>query len=177
MRVLYNNKKIGLLSYLHMIKRELCIAVAIILIICIFTACGTNAEKSQNDVSVLNSEEFPVTGHTLYGYKHDLMVYGQYMDQAGNNNAMVLIFVKKELDCSVDVNCKSILINGDQIEASITTETITPLLSVLQINMTSEITDIDQLSKNDEVALRLEIINTETNNIIEVTEPIRFPCN
>ena len=177
MRVLYNNKKIGSLLYLHVIKREICIAVAIILIICIFTACGTNAEKSQNDVSVLNSEEFPVTGHTLYGYKHGLMVYGQYMDQAGSNNAMVLIFVKKELDCSTDVNCKSISINGEQIESSIISETISPLLSVLQIYMTSEATDIDQLSENDEIALRLEVINTETNSIVETTESIIFSCN
>ncbi len=138
-------------------------------------SCGTSFKNDEIDKVV--KDDFPITGHLLYGYKHDIMVYGQYMDQAGENNAMVLIFVEKESHNSIDVCCKSVSVNGTQVESSITIKTISPLLSALQINLTSFTTKIDQLSGEDEIMLQLDIVDTQSNTTIEVTEPIIFSCN
>lgn len=148
----------------------------ICIIICVMLcSCGTSLKNEEIDEVV--KDDYPITGHLLYGYKHDIMVYGQYMDQAGENNAMVLVFVEKESDNSVDVCCKSVSVNGTQVESSIKIETISPLLSALQINLTSFTSNIDQLGEDDEISLQLDIVDTQSNTTLEVTEPIIFSCN
>ena len=160
--------------------RSVLLKIVMISIICVIIcvmicSCGTSIKNEEIDKVV--KDDFPITGHLLYGYKHNIMVYGQYMDQAGENNAMILVFVKKESNNSVDACCKSVSVNGIQVESSITIETISPLLSALQINLTSFTTNIDQLRGEDEITLRLDIVDTQSNTTIEVTEPIIFSCN
>ena len=105
------------------------------------------------------------------------MVYGQYMDQAGEDNAMVLVFVEHAPDSTVRVNCNAISVNGVQVNSNISTEKISSSISALQINLMSEQTNIDQLCEEDEIGLVLEIMDQETNETIEITEQILFPCN
>lgn len=128
-----------------MIKRAiihgLILAIIVILSFCMLTSCQTK-NQSKNDIP--QDEEFQVSGHILYGYKHGLKVYGQYMDQAGEDNAMILLFVERESGSSADVNCRNISVNGTQVDSSITVETISPKLSALQINLNSSTINVDE---------------------------------
>lgn len=161
--------------FLPVLLKIVMLAILCIIICVMICSCGTSFKNDEIDNVV--KDDFPITGHLLYGYKHGIMVYGQYIDQAGENNAMILVFVKKESDNSVDVCCESVSVNGTQVESSITIETISPLLSALQINLTSFTTNIDQLRGEDKITLRLDIVDTQSNTTIEVTEPIIFSCN
>jgi len=154
-------------------KQGLILAI-IIMSFCMLISCQA---KNQSKKEITQDEAIQVTGHILYGYKHGLMVYGQYMDQAGEDNAMVLVFVEHAPDSTVRVNCNAISVNGVQVNSNISTEKISSSISALQINLMSEQTNIDQLCEEDEIGLVLEIMDQETNETIEITEQILFPCN
>ena len=168
-RIPNNNK-----TNMRAIKRGFVLVAAIVLAFFMLTSCGT---KSQIKNDMPKEKEFSASGHILYGYKHDLMVYGQYMDRAGENNAMVLVFVESEKNSFAYVKCESISVNGVEVETSITTETISPQLSAIQIDLISSVTNMDQLGREDEIAIKFEIVDKQSSAIIEVTKPIIFSCN
>jgi len=180
MKKLLYNDQIAHLKYHGKYYRTVLMKIITIVMVCsiiCITVCSCESAFINDEINKAVKDDIPITGHILYGYKNDLMVYGQYMDQAGENNAMVLVFVEKGTDSYIDVCSKSVLVNGVQVESSVTIEKISPLLSTLQIHLTSVTTNIDQLSEDDNIALQLEIIDAQSNTTIEVTEPIIFSCN
>jgi len=146
-----------------------------ILLCCILVSCGS--DQPPQETKTTSEYYYPISGHILYGYKHGIKVYGQYMDQAGDNNAMILVFVEKESDCSVDVLCKSISINDTQVTAEISTENISDQLTAIEVYVSSSKTEVDELQEKDTVSLALEIANSNSGQTREVVAPITFPCN
>lgn len=90
---------------------------------------------------------------------------------------MILVFVEKESDCSVDVLCKSISINDTQVTAEISTENISDQLTAIEVYVSSSKTEVDELQEKDTVSLALEIANSNSGQTREVVAPITFPCN
>ena len=146
-----------------------------ILLCCILVSCGS--DQPPQETTTTNENDYPISGHILYGYKHGIKVYGQYMDQAGENNAMILVFVKKESACVADVVCKSISINDTQVTAQFSTENISDQLTAIEVYVSSTKTEVDELQEKDTVSLSLEIADSNSGQILEVTAPITFPCN
>ena len=146
-----------------------------ILLCCILVSCGS--DQPPQETTTTNENDYPISGHILYGYKHGIKVYGQYMDQAGENNAMILVFVKKESACDADVVCKSISINDTQVTAQFSTENISDQLTAIEVYVSSAKTEVDELQEKDTVTLSLEIADSNSGQILEVTAPITFPCN
>ena len=146
-----------------------------ILLCCILVSCGL--DQPPQETKTTNENDYPISGHILYGYKHGIKVYGQYMDQAGENNAMILVFVKKESACDADVVCKSISINDTQVTAQFSTENISDQLTAIEVYVSSAKTEVDELQEKDTVTLSLEIADSNSGQILEVTAPITFPCN
>ena len=146
-----------------------------ILLCCILVSCGL--DQPPQETKTTNENDYPISGHILYGYKHGIKVYGQYMDQAGENNAMILVFVKKESACVADVVCKSISINDTQVTAQFSTENISDQLTAIEVYVSSAKTEVDELQEKDTVTLSLEIADSNSGQILEVTAPITFPCN
>ena len=146
-----------------------------ILLCCILVSCGS--DQPPQETKTTNENDYPISGHILYGYKHGIKVYGQYMDQAGENNAMILVFVKKESDCAIDVLCKSISINDTQVTSTSSTENVSDQLTAIEVYVSSAKTEVDELQEKDTVTLSLEIADSNSGQILEVTAPITFPCN
>ena len=146
-----------------------------ILLCCILVSC--RSDQPPQETTTTNENDYPISGHILYGYKHGIKVYGQYMDQAGENNAMILVFVKKESACVADVVCKSISINDTQVTAQFSTENISDQLTAIEVYVSSAKTEVDELQEKDTVSLSLEIADSNSGQILEVTAPITFPCN
>ncbi len=154
---------------------KLTVALICLLLCCIFVSC--ESDQVPQDTETINESDYPITGHLLYGYKHGITVYGQYMDQAGENNAMILVFVKKESDCKVDLKCKSISINDTQVTTQISSENISEQLVAIEVNVSSSTAQVDELQVQDTVSIVLEIADSNSGQILEVTAPISFPCN
>ena len=146
-----------------------------ILLCCILVSCGL--DQPPQETTTTNENDYPISGHILYGYKHGIKVYGQYMDQAGENNAMILVFVKKESDCAIDVLCKSISINDTQVTSTSSTENVSDQLTAIEVYVSSAKTEVDELQEKDTISLSLEIADSNSGQILEVTAPITFPCN
>ena len=146
-----------------------------ILLCCILVSCGS--DQPPQETTTTNENDYPISGHILYGYKHGIKVYGQYMDQAGENNAMILVFVKKESDRAIDVLCKSISINETQVTSTSSTENLSDQLTAIEVYVSSAKTEVDELQEKDTVSLSLEIADSNSGQILEVTAPITFPCN
>ena len=146
-----------------------------ILLCCILVSCGS--DQPPQETTTTNENDYPISGHILYGYKHGIKVYGQYMDQAGENNAMILVFVKKESDCAIDVLCKSISINDTQVTSTSSTENVSDQLTAIEVYVSSAKIEVDELQEKDTISLSLEIADSNSGQILEVTAPITFPCN
>ena len=146
-----------------------------ILLCCILVSC--RSDQPPQETTTTNENDYPISGHILYGYKHGIKVYGQYMDQAGENNAMILVFVKKESDCAIDVLCKSISINDTQVTSTSSTENVSDQLTAIEVYVSSAKTEVDELQEKDTISLSLEIADSNSGQILEVTAPITFPCN
>ena len=159
----------------HQAHRKALIFLLCLLFCFVSTSCGSKESPQSTDTT--NESNYPITGHLLYGYKHGLKVYGQYMDQAGDNNAMLLIFLKKDSDSSADAIISSVTINGSLVETSIQTEQISSTISALAISFTSSVTEVDELSKEDTASLTLSIIDSQSGDTLDVTNSISFPCN
>ena len=157
------------------VRGKVIVTLVCILLCCILVSCGSNHPSHETEIT--NENDYPISGHILYGYKHGIMVYGQYMDQAGENNAMILVFVKNESDCAVDVLCKSVSINDTQIAAESSTENVSDQLTAIEVYVSSSKTEVDELQEKDTVSLSLEIADSNSGQILEVTAPITFPCN
>ena len=99
------------------------------------------------------------------------------MDQAGENNAMIIVFVEKESDCVADLLCKSVSINDTQVSTQIKIENISLQLTAVEINISSSTVEVDELQEKDIIGLTLEILDSNSGQILEVTAPITFPCN
>ena len=155
--------------------RKVIVALICICLCCILVSCGSDQALKETNTTTENNH--PISGHILYGYKHGIMVYGQYIDQAGENNAMILVLVKRESDCDVDVLCKSVSINGTQITAASSTENVSDQLTAIEVYVNSSQTEVDELHEKDTVSLSLEIADSNSRQILEVTAPITFPCN
>lgn len=123
------------------------------------------------------NEDYNATGHILYGYKHGIMVYGQYMDQAGNNNAMILITITTEDNSNLEVSCPYVAINGSEVSTQIITKKLTARLTVMEIYLKSTIVEIDELNREDYVGIAFKINDKDKTRILEETAPITFPCN
>lgn len=138
-----------------------------------------SCQSKEETVETVNTQDdnYPVTGHLLYGYKHGLTIYGQYMDQAGDNNAMILVFVKEDDNCAVEVSFRSIKVNGTNVEFDVQSEEISSQIVAKQIYISSSNTGVDELCKEDYISLTLEIVDSLSKNTIEVTDPIIFSCN
>lgn len=156
-------------------RGEVIVTWICILLCCILVSCGS--DQPPQETKTTNENDYPISGHILYGYKHGIKVYGQYMDQAGENNAMILVFVKKESACVADVVCKSISINDTQVTAQFSTENISDQLTAIEVYVSSAKTEVDELQEKDTVSLSLEIADSNSGQILEVTAPITFPCN
>lgn len=156
-------------------RGKIIVALICLLLCCMLMSCGSDQAPQNTDTT--KEDDYPVTGHLLYGYKHGLMVYGQYMDQAGENNAMILLFVEKESDCIADLLCKSISINETQVTTRISTENISDKLVAIEVDISSSTTEVDELQEQDTVSIVLEIIDSNSGQSLEVTAPISFPCN
>ena len=156
-------------------RGKLTVVLICFLLCCVLVSC--ESDQAPQNTDTINESDYPVTGHILYGYKHGIKVYGQYMDQAGDNNAMILVFVEKESDCAVDLLCKSISINDTQVTAQFSTDNISDQLTAIEVYVSSAKTEVDELQEKDTVSLSLEIADSNSGQILEVTAPITFPCN
>ena len=158
-------------------KARITITVAFIcfLLCCVLVSCKSDPVTQNTDTP--NETDYSITGHLLYGYKYGLKVYGQYMDQAGEDNAMILVFVEKENDCVTDVLCKSVSINDTQVTAQFSIENISNQLAAIEIDISSLVTEVDELQEKDTVSLTLEIVDLKSGQTLEMTSPITFPCN
>ena len=67
-------------------RGKVIVAWACILLCCMLVSCGSG--QPHQETKIANENDYPISGHILYGYKHGIKVYGQYMDQAGENNAI-----------------------------------------------------------------------------------------
>lgn len=157
------------------VRGKVIVTLACILLWCLLGSC--RSDQSPQETNTTNENDYPISGHILYGYKHGIMVYGQYMDQAGENNAMILVFVKKESDCAVDVLCKSVSINDTQVTSASSTENVSDQLTAIDVYVSSSKTEVDELQEQDTVSLSLEIADSNSGQILEVIAPITFPCN
>ena len=157
------------------VRGKVIVTLACILLWCLWGSC--RSDQSPQETNTTNENDYPISGHILYGYKHGIKVYGQYMDQAGENNAMILVFVKKESACVADVVCKSISINDTQVTAQFSTENISDQLTAIEVYVSSAKTEVDELQEKDIVSLSVEIADSNSGQILEVTAPITFPCN
>ena len=151
------------------------IIVFYILLFVLLTLCGC-ADNVADGIETSNVE-FPMSGHVLYGYKHGITIYGQYMDQAGEDNAMILILVEKEEGILSKVICKSVAINDVQVSSIIKTENVTPTVTAIEIQVSSSETDIDDLQSESHATVSFEIIDLVNGTIIDKTHPVSFPCN
>lgn len=151
--------------------------VALMCLMLCFILASCESDQSLHSADTSGEDNYPISGHILYGYKHGIKVYGQYMDQAGEDNAMLLVFLKKEEGCTADVKCTSVTINDCAVEFTINTEEISSDLSAWEVIFTSATTKIDALNKEDNATIVLEIYDSASGNIIEVTQPLKFPCN
>ena len=150
-------------------------ALICLLFCCILVSC--ESDPVTQNTNTPNETDYSITGHLLYGHKHGLKVYGQYMDQAGENNAMIIVFVEKESDCVADLLCKSVSINDTQVSTQIKIENISLQLTAVEINISSSTVEVDELQEKDIIGLTLEILDSNSGQILEVTAPITFPCN
>lgn len=151
------------------------IAIFCIILFVLLTSC----KGRENPVeSVEKSEvQFPMSGHVLYGYKYGVTICGQYMDQAGDDNAMVLIFVEKEEGNTSEVLCKSVAINDVQVNSIIKTEIVTSKITAIDIQVSSAETEVDELQRESQVTIDFVIIDSVNGTIIDKPHPISFPCN
>ena len=78
---------------------------------------------------------------------------------------------------TADVVCKSISINDTQVTAQFSTENISDQLTAIEVYVSSAKTEVDELQEKDTVSLSLEIADSNSGQILEVTAPITFPCN
>lgn len=156
-------------------RRIVIVTFVCLFLCCIFVSCGS--DQSPQETNTINENDYPISGHILYGYKHGIKVYGQYMDQAGENNAMILVFLEKESDCAVDLQCKFISINDTQVTAQFSTENISDQLTAIEVYVSSALTEVDELQENDTVSIALEIFDTNSGQKLDMTAPITFPCN
>lgn len=157
------------------VRGKVIVTLVCILLCCLLGSC--RSDQSPQETNTTNENDYPISGHILYGYKHGIMVYGQYVDQAGENNAMILVFVKKESDCAVDVLCKSVSINDTQVTAQFSTENISDQLTAIEVYVSSSKAEVDELQEKDTVSLELEISYSNSGQTLDVTSPITFPCN
>lgn len=157
------------------VRGKVIVTLVCILLCCLLGSC--RSDQSPQETNTTNENDYPISGHILYGHKHGIMVYGQYVDQAGENNAMILVFVKKESDCAVDVLCKSVSINDTQVTAQFSTENISDQLTAIEVYVSSSKAEVDELQEKDTVSLELEISYSNSGQKLDVTSPITFPCN
>lgn len=153
------------------------VIVALVCLLLCYILVSCESDQLPQETNTINENNYPISGHILYGYKHGIKVHGQYMDQAGDNNAMILVFVEKESDCAVDLLCKSISINDTQVTAQFSTENISDQLAAIEIDISSFVTEVDELQEKDIVSLTLEIVDSQSGQTVEATAPIAFPCN
>lgn len=156
-------------------RGKVIVAWVCILLCCILVSCGS--DQPPQETKTTNENYYPISGHILYGYKHGIKVYGQYMDQAGENNAMILLFVEKESDCTSSLQCKSISVNDTQVTAQISSENISEQITAIEVYVSSALTEVDELKEQDTVSLSLEIVDSQSGQTLEVTSPITFLCN
>jgi len=156
-------------------RGKVIVAWVCILLCCILVSCGS--DQPPQETKTTSENYYPISGHILYGYKHGIKVYGQYMDQAGENNAMILVFVEKESDCAVDLQCKSISINDTQVTSQFSAENISDQLTAIEVYVSSALTEVDELQESDTVSIAFEISDANSGQTLDVTAPITFPCN
>ena len=136
-----------------------------------------DSEDNTAEPFATSAVEFSPSGHLLYGYKHGIKIYGQYMDQAGDDNATILIFVEKDVGGSSEVFCKSVTINDVQVSTIIKTETVTPMITAIEIRVSSAEIEVDCLHRESQATVDFEILDSGNGTIIDKTQPIAFPCN
>lgn len=160
--------------------RKKSVNLKLIIVFCILALVFLNSCGSENNsaVPVVTSDvEFSPSGHVLYGYKHGVKIYGQYMDQAGDDNAMILLFVEKEEGSSAEVICQSVSINDVQVNPIIKNEMLTSQITAIEIQVSSSNAEVDELQSDSYVAIEFEIIDSTNGNILDKTYPISFRCN
>lgn len=151
------------------------IVVFFIFALVFLNSCGS--EDNSAEPVVTSAVDFSPVGHVLYGYKHGVKIYGQYMDQAGDDNAMVLLFVEKEKGSSAEVICNSVSINGVQVTPIINNEMVTSQVTAIEVQISAAEAEVDELESDSFITVEFELIDSSNRKILDITPPISFRCN
>jgi len=99
------------------------------------------------------------------------------MDQAGDDNAMVLLFVEKEKGSSAEVICKSVSINEVQVTPIINNEMVTSQVTAIEVQISTAEVEVDELQSDSFITIEFELIDPSSRKILDITPPISFRCN
>lgn len=117
-----------------------------------------------------------ISGHILYD-QHGIKIYGQYVDETTVWGSSVLIYVQNNSDKNIFVSCEQVSVNDSNVIGTYNELIYANKHSVDNIPISSTNMDINDIDISDSIILKLKIVDADTLEIVDVTDPISFRAN
>ena len=117
-----------------------------------------------------------ISGHILYD-QHGIKIYGQYVDETTVWDSSVLIYVQNNSDKNIFVSCEQVSVNDSNVIGTYNELIYANKHSVDNIPIPSTNMDINDIGISDSIILKMKIVDADTLEIVDVTDPISFRAN
>ena len=117
-----------------------------------------------------------VSGHILYN-QNGIKIYGQYVDETTVWGSSVLLYVQNTSDKNIIVSCEQVAVNDCDMMVAYHKVIYTNKHSVDNIPLASTNMNVNEINSSDSIVLKLKIIDSDTMNVIDETNPLGFYAN